>query len=141
MEYPLVIKSESEQDTINIAGEFIKNLKPGDVINLMGELGSGKTFFIKQALAKFGIDNVNSPSFAIVNEYSNKYKFYHFDFYRLKNVEELFDIGWQDYLNNNQAIIFVEWGDLFLNILPPQRIDVNIKVINNLREFEIDKYE
>jgi tRNA threonylcarbamoyl adenosine modification protein YjeE len=82
----------SEDETKSIAEEFAKGLNDGDVIILNGELGAGKTYFVKKAISSFAITWVNSPSFAIVNEYKNSHKFYHIDFYRIKSVQELFDI-------------------------------------------------
>ena len=64
-----------------------------------------------------------------------------FDFYRLKNSTELFDIGWQDYLNDNESIIFIEWGKRFPSVLPTERIEINVSVINGTeREFSFEKF-
>ena len=139
--FPSKIKSGSEKESDLIAKEFIKTCKVGDRIVLNGDLGAGKTFFIKSALSSIGISNVNSPSFAIVNEYRNDYCFYHFDFYRLKKFSELFDIGWQDYLNDDESIIFIEWGNRFPSILPEIRTEINIDILNGTeREFSFEKY-
>ena len=135
----MIIKSELETEAI--AKAFAEQLNTGEVVVLSGELGAGKTFFVKKALANFGITWVNSPSFAIVNEYKNSHKFYHIDFYRIKSVNELLDIGFEDYLNDEDAIIFIEWGNLFSQVLPKKRIEVKIK--NNSdssREIIITKY-
>ncbi len=138
MEFPLKEISGSEENTKKIADEFAKLLKPGDVVCLNGDLGSGKTFFVKAVCVNFGINEVNSPTFAIVNEYFGKKKIYHFDFYRLKNEEELMEIGFYEYLNDTEAITFIEWSDKFPDILPQHRFDVNIKTKNeNSREIEI----
>ncbi len=102
MKFPYSKIVVTEEETTELAVKFSHIVKTGDVIVLNGQLGAGKTFFIKQALKQLGADNVNSPSFAIVNEYNGKIKFYHADFFRLKNIEELFDIGWQDYLNDEE---------------------------------------
>jgi len=119
----------------------MEECKVGDRIVLNGDLGAGKTFFIKAALASLGISNVNSPSFAIVNEYEKKNHIYHFDFYRLKNSSELFDIGWADYLNDDESIIFIEWGNRFPLILPKERIDINISIMNETeREFRFERF-
>ena len=139
MNLPATFFSVSENDTKKISKSFANELKLQDIVVLKGELGAGKTFFIKHTLAKLGVDKVTSPSFSIVNEYSGDYKFYHFDFYRLKNIEELFDIGWQDYLNEEDAIIFIEWGDMFPEILPSKKINIHIKVNGNKRELQINK--
>ena len=142
MEYPSVIKVNTEDETSEIAGNFIKSVVPGDVIILNGNLGAGKTFFVKNALKTMGIANVNSPTFAIVNEYTGSFKIYHFDFYRINEPAELFDIGFNDYLNDAEAVVFIEWGNLMPEILPHKRIEINIKINDDYsREFEFSKYE
>jgi tRNA threonylcarbamoyladenosine biosynthesis protein TsaE len=141
MEFPFkaIVKSESETETI--AKSFASALTGGNVIVLSGELGAGKTFFVKKALMNFGITWVNSPSFAIVNEYRNTFKFYHIDFYRIKSIKELFDIGFDDYLNEPDAIVFIEWGNLFPEVLPQKRIEINFKMNSDgSREILISKY-
>ncbi len=142
MRLPFSKKVYSEEETVSLANEFIEILAPGDVIVLNGNLGSGKTFFIKHALKNFGIENVSSPTFAIVNEYSGKYDFYHFDFYRINNPAELFDIGINDYLNNNGAITFIEWGNLIPQVLPHQRKEISITLAEDFsRTFDFRQYE
>jgi len=140
-EFPSKTESRNENESVLLARKFIQSCVEGDRIILNGELGAGKTFFIKAALASIGISNVNSPSFAIVNEYYNQHHIYHFDFYRLKNSTELFDIGWQDYLNDDESIIFIEWGKRFPSVLPAERIEINLSVINGTeREFSFEKF-
>jgi tRNA threonylcarbamoyladenosine biosynthesis protein TsaE len=132
----------SENETIALTKEFSDKIKEGDIIILNGNLGTGKTFFIKHLLKTFKVYNVNSPSFAIVNEYRGTKKIYHFDFYRINKIEELFDIGFNDYLNDKDAIIFIEWGNLFEEILPEKRIEITIVLNEDFsREFTIIKYE
>ncbi|MCW8803562.1 MAG: tRNA (adenosine(37)-N6)-threonylcarbamoyltransferase complex ATPase subunit type 1 TsaE [Ignavibacteriaceae bacterium] len=140
IEYPSTVKTASEKETASMASDFMLSCKKGDRVVLNGDLGAGKTFFIKAALTSIGITNVNSPSFAIVNEYQNKYHIYHFDFYRLKNSTELFDIGWQDYLNDDDSILFVEWGNSLPSVLPKERIEISIAILNGTeREFRFEK--
>ncbi|MFH0733212.1 MAG: tRNA (adenosine(37)-N6)-threonylcarbamoyltransferase complex ATPase subunit type 1 TsaE [bacterium] len=130
----------SVKDTEKIAIEFSKYPQNGDVVALIGNLGAGKTLFIKAFCKKFEIDDVVSPSFAIVNEYNVKRKIFHFDFYRLKNSQELLDIGYYDYLNDEDAVIFIEWADMFTEILPKKRYSINIKIIDeNKRKISIYK--
>lgn len=134
-------RSNNESDSLKIASNFMLSRKKGDRIILNGELGAGKTFFIKAALSSIGIKNVSSPSFAIVNEYQIDFPVYHFDFYRLKNSAELFDIGWQDYLNNEDSIIFIEWGNRFPEVLPNERIEITIDMKDGTeREFRFKKF-
>lgn len=138
--YPSKVSVKSEQETNALASDFISGCRMGDRVVLNGNLGAGKTFFIKSALSSLGIKDVNSPSFAIVNEHYNSFHVYHFDFYRLKNTEELFDIGWQDYVNDEESIIFIEWGNRLPGVLPKERIEINISIKNgNEREFRFER--
>ena len=142
MPFPYLRKSNSEEDTITIANEFSGLIETGMVIILNGELGVGKTFFIKKILEKNLINNSNSPTFAIVNEYEGKNKFYHFDFYRINTESELHDIGIEDYFSDMDSIIFIEWGNLFPKVLPKKRMEINIiSSENGERIFSFKQYE
>nr|HPN39349.1 tRNA (adenosine(37)-N6)-threonylcarbamoyltransferase complex ATPase subunit type 1 TsaE [Melioribacteraceae bacterium] len=90
----------SEKETEEIAIKLAKQVECGDIIALSGNLGAGKTFFTKAFCSVYDIDEVVSPSFSIVNEYYGDKKVFHFDFYRLKNIDELAEIGFYDYLND-----------------------------------------
>jgi len=141
MDFPFRYITSSKEETGMTAKNFAKELKRGDVIFLDGELGSGKTFFVKYICKEFGIENVSSPSFAIVNEYHNKKNFVHFDFYRIKKTEELYDIGFHEYLDG-ENIIFIEWSNMFPDILPKQNYQIDLKFVNNTsREITILKHE
>lgn len=127
----------NEKETGDLAVEFSSLVSAGKVIVLNGNLGSGKTFFIKKVLIEFGIKYVSSPSFAIVNEYESSIKVYHFDFYRLTKINELLDIGWQDYLNEKESVIFIEWGELLAKALPEKRIEIYISILgDSKRKFD-----
>ena len=126
MDYPFRRVCEAEEDTKQLAFKFAKTLLGNEVVVLNGNLGSGKTFFIKNVCVEFGVHNVVSPTFAIVNEHNGKFHINHFDFYRINNLRELYDIGFDDYLNNS-SITFIEWGELFLDVLPQKRIEVIIE--------------
>ncbi len=105
--------SESTKETIKYAENFARILKRGNIIGLMGRLGAGKTYFVKGAARAFGIkrDLIISPTFNLIKEYNGKIILYHFDFYRLKNMKELYGIGFRHYFENEKAIIFIEWAD------------------------------
>lgn len=140
MELPLSVKVFSEQDTIDLADKFSGFLKPGDVVALNGELGAGKTFFIKHLLKNFGIDYVNSPTFSIVNEYSGTFYINHFDFYRINRLEELYDIGFEEYLIRENAVTLIEWADMLPEVLPSGRIEINFTVNEDFtRDIKIQK--
>ncbi len=129
------INSLSELD--KFSSEISQIIKKGDIIVLEGNLGSGKTTFVKSICLNYGIENVVSPTFAIVNEYYSKFTIFHFDFYRIKKIEELYDIGIEDYLNNSEAVIFIEWAELFPQILPKEYIKITIQ-FNDKEERNIE---
>jgi len=114
------IELRSEQDTIDLANFLAPILKPGDVITLKGDLGSGKTFFAKQIGKALGVEaEIDSPSFVLFKEYHcGRFPLYHLDLYRLKSEEELFDLGIFDMLES--GITLIEWPELALRLLPYQ---------------------
>ena len=110
--------SKTEKDTINFAKTYAKSLKNGDILLLDGDLGAGKTVFVKglvQALSTKNIVAV-SPTFTIVNEYDTNPKIYHFDFYRIKSEDELVAIGIEEYLYGD-GICVIEWPERAPNIV------------------------
>lgn len=139
MEFPFKKNISTEEDTKQVANLFSEVLKEGDIVLLNGNLGSGKTFFVKQICRAFGIDDVTSPTFSIVNEYYGDIKIYHFDFYRINKLVELEDIGFDEYIDDVESIIFIEWADMFPEILPTKKIyNVNfIKAENEERVISI----
>ncbi|MCD6422652.1 MAG: tRNA (adenosine(37)-N6)-threonylcarbamoyltransferase complex ATPase subunit type 1 TsaE [Elusimicrobia bacterium] len=112
----LEFKSSALQETEEIAKGFAQKLKLGDVVLLKGELGAGKTFFISCICEYFGIKDARSPSFKIINIYEGKVKIYHLDFYRIKDKEEIFQLGIDEILNE-EAIFFIEWPEIFMDYL------------------------
>lgn len=141
MNLPFNKKIFSEEETTELAKEFSSNIKDGDVIVINGNLGAGKTFFIKRVLELFNINSVSSPTFSLVNEYSGNKKFYHFDFYRIEKERELFDIGFDEYMMDPDAIKFIEWGELFPDILPGKRKEIEIVIGKDFfRDFTIKQY-
>lgn len=142
IEFPSILKIKNEKGTGDLAKKLAQVIKVGDLVCLNGNLGTGKTFFVKEFCKNFKIENVTSPSFSIVNEYLGKVKVVHFDFYRIKNINELYDIGFTDYILERDSIIFVEWANLFKDILPYNFYEIRIKLIDeNVREFELLKHE
>ena len=128
--YSLEITSTSEKETSRIARDFANLLKGGDVVALIGELGSGKTFFVKKIAEEHGFDGyVSSPTFTILNIYEASTYLYHFDFYRLKNIEEIEKIGFSDLLME-EGIFFIEWPEKAEELLPEEYFKVRIDIIN-----------
>jgi tRNA threonylcarbamoyladenosine biosynthesis protein TsaE len=112
------------------AKEFIKNMGKGNVFAFYGKMGAGKTTFIKALCEALGVEDViTSPTFAIVNEYTdgNGEPIYHFDFYRIKKLEEVFDMGYEDYIDSGHLCL-MEWPELIEDILPEDATKVTITV-------------
>lgn len=112
-----------------VAKEFINANIDKTVFAFNGSMGAGKTTFIKAICHELGVkeDVVNSPSFAIVNEYNTEKgdTIFHFDFYRIKSVEEAFDMGYEDYLYSNHRC-FIEWPEKIEALLPEDMVEVTI---------------
>ncbi len=107
----LEVITKTENETELLAETLAPHLPDGTVIALYGELGAGKTAFVRGLARGMGIDcRVSSPTFTIVNEYSGKRDLFHFDMYRLGSSDELWDIGWDDYLARG-AVCAVEWSE------------------------------
>jgi tRNA threonylcarbamoyladenosine biosynthesis protein TsaE len=126
MEFPFEVMINSERDTEKIALQFAGSLNKGDIVAFIGNLGTGKTFFIKKIAKYFGIEEVTSPTFSIVNTYYGSIKINHFDFYRIKREVELYDIGFEEYLSDASAITLIEWADMFYRILPKNVFRIEI---------------
>ena len=109
------------------AREFINNIGSHKVFAFYGKMGAGKTTFIKAICDELGVDDViTSPTFAIINEYSGKDEtIYHFDFYRIKKLEEVYDMGYEDYFYSG-ALCFIEWPELIEEVLPEDAVKVQI---------------
>jgi len=137
-EVAMTIITKSETETIEEGRKLAENLKAGSVVALYGDLGAGKTAFTRGVAAGLGIDDsVSSPTFTIVNEYLGSIPLFHFDMYRLNNENELFDIGWDDYLERG-GICVVEWSERVPGAFPPDTVVVKLKYLDdNSREIEI----
>ena len=137
--------SRNENDTAELAQNIESEKFPNMVICLDGELGCGKTVFVKGFAHALAIeDNITSPTFNIIKEYnSGELPLYHMDVYRLDKDSN--DIGIEDYFNKG-GVTLIEWADIITDILPEERLQINIKVISeNTRVFELipygEKYE
>jgi len=124
--------SKNEQDTQHIAAEFAATLRRGDVVALFGDLGAGKTAFTRGVAAAVGADSskVSSPTFTLLNEYDSEIKIYHFDVYRLENVE-LAELDWMDEYLFGDGVCLIEWAEYILPILPENYIKVELERISD----------
>lgn len=124
------LASHSLDDLHLVADKLIKLANKHRVIAFTGNLGAGKTTLIREILAKLSIsDFLGSPTFSLVNEYTNKNgeTLFHFDFYRIKNEEEALDIGYNEYLEKKDTWVFIEWPERIENLLPEHFLLVNIQ--------------
>lgn len=120
------IRIENIDQIRTAAREFIENVLPGHhIVAFYGKMGAGKTTFIKAICAELGVDDeVTSPTFAIVNEYGQNV--FHFDFYRIKRLEEVYDLGYEDYFYRKDALCLIEWPELIEELLPDDTLRVEI---------------
>ncbi|HHT46410.1 MAG TPA: tRNA (adenosine(37)-N6)-threonylcarbamoyltransferase complex ATPase subunit type 1 TsaE [Firmicutes bacterium] len=109
-------------------GKILGEIVPGcTVIALNGELGAGKTVFVRGIAEGLRVVNiVNSPSYVIMNLYKGRLELYHFDFYRLKDDEELEELGLEEYFYAEKGLAIIEWANKFPHILPPARLEIEI---------------
>jgi tRNA threonylcarbamoyladenosine biosynthesis protein TsaE len=113
-------------------------LKEGDVVNLEGDLGAGKTSLVSFIANYFSIKNATSPSFAIVNIYEGDIKIYHLDLYRFEDEDEILDIDFETYFYPTDAITFIEWSEKAKSYLPDGMINIKIeKLDENKREISL----
>ena len=121
------------EDYPQAAREFVELLDKGRIFAFYGKMGSGKTTFIKSICEELGVeDTINSPTFAIVNEYEDREQntIYHFDFYRIKSLEEVYNMGYEEYLYGD-AICFMEWPELIEELLPEETVKVFVEENEN----------
>lgn len=122
-----MIETYCAEDTYNAGVELGAKLKSGDIVYLSGDMGTGKTEFTKGIAKGLEVeDYVVSPTFTIVNEYTGRCPLYHFDVYRICDEEEMYDIGFEEYLYGN-GVVVIEWPELIKGILPEKAIRVDIK--------------
>jgi len=109
------------------ARAFVEAMGDHHVFAFYGSMGAGKTTFIKAICEELGVEDVvTSPTFAIVNEYEGSVPIYHFDFYRIKKLEEVYDMGYEDYFYSD-GLCFIEWPEMMEELLPDNAVKVSIK--------------
>lgn len=123
----MIFSSKSTAETESIGEKAANYLTPGMVIAMRGDLGAGKTAFVRGLARGMGLRaRVTSPTFAIVNEYLGEIPLYHFDMYRLTSSEDLFDIGWEDYIRSG-GVCVVEWSEIVEDAIPEDAVSVIIR--------------
>ena len=127
----MVYITNSEAETEALGAQIAQTLPDGAVLAFFGELGSGKTAFVRGMAQGMGIDClVNSPTFTIVNEYEGARSLFHFDMYRLASGDELFDIGWEDYLARG-GVCAVEWSENVADAFDGSEISVRFEKLSD----------
>lgn len=141
----MVIRIDNIENIGEAAKTFIQAIGENKIFAFYGKMGSGKTTFIKAICEQLGVEDViTSPTFAIVNEYnyndnSISNTIYHFDFYRIRRIEEVYDMGFEDYFYSG-ALCFIEWPELIEDLLPLDAVKVKINAIDdNTREVTIEE--
>ena len=121
-------ESYKEEDTFNIGQDIASRIKPGDIVCLDGDLGVGKTVFTKGFAIGLGIEEcITSPTFTIVQEYhEGRVPLYHFDVYRISDSEEMYEIGFEEYINGD-GVCLIEWATMIEDILPSDLIKITIQ--------------
>ena len=117
----------------NAARELIDTFPDKRIFAFYGEMGAGKTTLIKAICRELHVTDVtSSPSFGLIYEYktSSSNSVYHFDFYRIEHLEEAYDIGYEEYIDSGQYC-FIEWPDKVASLLPPETVDVHLKIVGN----------
>ncbi len=136
---------EDEKKTQEIGYKLGKLLTPGSVICLIGDLGAGKTTMTQSLAKSLEVDDyITSPTFTIVNEYEGKMPLYHFDVYRIGSSDEMYDIGYEDYING-EGVCIIEWANLIEDILPDEYLYIELRYKDMSREMILnpigEKYE
>ena len=120
-------RSSSVEETRAIAAALAAALRPGDVVALSGDLGAGKTAFVQGAAAALGVqERVTSPTFILMREYQGAFPVLHLDVYRMSNLQELTDLGFEELLDPS-SIVFIEWGDAVTPLLPVEFLEIELR--------------
>ncbi|WP_313757979.1 tRNA (adenosine(37)-N6)-threonylcarbamoyltransferase complex ATPase subunit type 1 TsaE [Tissierella sp.] len=121
------IRLEGLKETKEFGIKLGSILKSGDIVCLNGELGAGKTTLTKSIGLGLGVtDYITSPTFALINEYNGRVPVYHFDVYRLENVEEIYDLGFDEYFYG-KGVCIIEWAEKIERLLPKERVILDIE--------------
>lgn len=133
--------TRSPEETQQLGRKVGKLLKKGDIVALAGELGSGKTCLAKALLEGLNVLETykgSSPSFVLINEYKGRVPVYHFDIYRLSNVKEIIDLGYEEYFYG-EGVTVIEWADKIEELLPEDCIRIYLKILGEKeREIKIE---
>jgi tRNA threonylcarbamoyladenosine biosynthesis protein TsaE len=129
----ITIQTNSVEETQTLAAAIAKQLPRPTILALFGHLGAGKTHFIKGVGMGLGLDprKICSATFVLIAEYGDNSELTHIDAYRIDDPEELIDIGFNELIENPNSLIAIEWSEKIREILPPNRLEIEIKIIND----------
>ena len=131
---------DSEENTREIGEKLGKLLFPGSVICLIGDLGAGKTTMTQSLAKSLEVDDyITSPTFTIVNEYEGRMPLYHFDVYRIGCSEEMYDIGFDEYIDS-EGVCIIEWANIIEDILPDDYLKIELNYKENGREMVLTPF-
>lgn len=133
--------TESSEETIALGNKFVSELEPGAIVCLNGDLGAGKTHFVKGMAEALGIhkDEVHSPTFTLIHEYEGSMPLYHFDCYRMESPAEALEIGAEEYFYGD-GVTVIEWPERIESLIPPEAIWIDIEAPDRKsRKFVISK--
>jgi len=127
--------TQNPEATKQVGKNLGQNLSPGSIVALIGELGSGKTTLVQGIGEGLRIKSlIKSPSFVIINEYDGPLPLYHFDLYRLNNAEEILSLGYEEYFYEKRGVVVIEWAEKIKDFLPKEYLEINLKIVNPVRE-------
>ena len=130
----------NDQETREIGFKLGKLLKPGSIVCLIGDLGAGKTTMTQSLAEALEVDDyITSPTFTIVNQYEGKMPLYHFDVYRIGCSEEMYDIGFEEYINGD-GVCIIEWANIIEDILPDEYLKIELNYKDMGREMTLIHY-
>ena len=131
---------DNDKETREIGFKLGKLLKPGSIVCLIGDLGAGKTTMTQSLAEALEVDDyITSPTFTIVNEYEGKMPLYHFDVYRIGCSEEMYDIGFDEYING-EGVCIIEWANIIEDILPDDYLKIELKYKDMGREMTLIRH-
>ncbi len=133
----LRIITNSPDETKAFGYRIGKILAVGDILCLVGDLGAGKTTLTQSIARGLDVDDyVTSPTFTLINEYEGRFPVYHFDVYRINDIEEMYDLGYEEYFGL-KGVTIIEWANMIEEILPKERLNIEIKRGNEMDKREI----
>jgi tRNA threonylcarbamoyladenosine biosynthesis protein TsaE len=129
-QHDFVFTSSAPEETRALGEDLGRRLRGGAIVALFGELGSGKTCLVQGIASGLGVDpsvTVNSPSYVLINEYPGRIPLFHFDLYRVRNRLEVYDLGWDDYLDRG-GVIAIEWAEKMNDLLPEKHVRIDLEI-------------